>query len=210
MFSGSSRAGSSAVPDRLPSQDEVSAKFALRPTSTSGEVAIDGTTMFGTLCPSSALATHSEESGTQRSGRLSLPLATSWATFAEGAALMVNCRHGVPSLPPLLASDLAAASSEDCSSGVVLNWIWAGSSHDLPPPRKPSAPDSDPKERTTNTAPSDSTSSPTAVMYTDRRLLLLLRVTAEECFPIAAGPSLPEADCARRLPGFGRSGRRSR
>ncbi len=44
---GSSRAGS--VPEKAPSQDEVFAKFSFRPTKTRGDMAMDGTTMVGTV-----------------------------------------------------------------------------------------------------------------------------------------------------------------
>src|SRR5690242_2583042 len=180
VFKGSSRAG--WAPASARSQDEVSAKLVFFPTRTIGELAIDGTAIVGTDSPSSAWETHSDESGIHRSGRSSPPPASARATLAAGVAVIVNCRHGTPSLPPLADSDLAAVSSEGWSSGAVVSLIWVGSEQALPP-RIPSAPASEPKDRTTKTPPIASTSSPTAVMYTGRRLLLpvLLRVTAEEC-----------------------------
>src|SRR4051812_12520345 len=134
--------------------------------------------MVGIDWPSSARETHSDESGTHRSGRLSLPLTTLWATVCDGAALMVNCKQGAP-LSCFAPSALAADSSWPWSSGVVLSETWTGFLQDPPPSRLP-APFCDPKERTTKTAPNDTTSTPTAVRYTGRRFLLL-RVTAEEC-----------------------------
>src|SRR3954454_8305435 len=118
VCSGSSTAGKLSW--KAPSHELTLANDDDWPTSTSGEVAIDGTTTVGTDWPSSARATQAEESGTHRSGRLGLPLATLPATVSDGAELMVNCAHGEP-LSFLPASDFAADSSCGSSSGVVLS-----------------------------------------------------------------------------------------